>query len=220
MKKITNSFLAACASAVLCAGAHAETLTPEQVADVYLQMIVKQDDESFSRYADYMTEGRQATDQQNADLAAAREAPRKMLDSMIDAARRSNKPREVTDAYIEVLRKMSDAIHRSECQVTGRDPNTTEESAQTMISMHYACKVVDIGSIMKSVPGPKKTRNAAKSNQAVVEYSQTLASRIGGAAVDKEIEGDLLMMHSAEIDRWIGAPDAVFDNIRTAMLAE
>lgn len=220
VKKITNTILVACASALLCAGAHAETLTPEQVADVYLQMIVKQDDESFKRYTDYMTEGRQLTDQQRADLTAAQEAPRKMLDSMIDAAKRSNRPREVTDAYIEVLRKMSDATHRSDCHATGRSPNTTPESAQPTTSIHYACKVVDIGSVMKSVPGPEKARNAAKGKQAVVEYSQTLAARIASAAPDKQVEGDLLLVHSDETDRWIATPEPVFENIRSAMLGQ
>lgn len=197
-------------SALLALPAHADDLTPEQVADLYLKTLIGVDLESAQKINDYLREDQNGEDALN--LETLKNIRSFSIDGMtegfMDAGPGSDMPGLKPHA-LEFFAAMYDALHRAQCTV-GKSTQT-----KSTATVHYTCTVPNLDPATKSELGA--LANDDSSEEAIKTFLTKGTAAYQNAPLTRTVEGEFSLQASPHGKWHSDAPFRALDPIADAL---
>jgi len=172
------------ASALFALPAHADDLTPAQVADLYLKAMIDIDLASAQKLNDYLREGPNGED--TLSLEMLKNLKSFTIDNMMEGFMSDSGPGtempELKPHALEFFTAMNDAIHRARCKAK----ESTQDGSTTTV--RFTCSAPNLDSVKDEL---KALADDSSSANAIKTFLTRAAAAYRDAPITKTVEGQL-----------------------------
>jgi hypothetical protein len=206
-----------------CVCAHAgPTLSPEQVADLYLRTFINHDTQSAGALNDYLRpryEGRDVVHVEVLPELGDRIVAKTVETFAANPQDKQPLTPELQIALTGALRAQVAAVKRSRCQAVGSDMVQNQATNSRVARVGYVCK---IPAIDVKAPDVDALANAESRASLLAQSLRDFTDAARNAPLDREIRGQFdLFAEEAGTPYWVGAsPETLLGLIMEALHPE